>query len=145
MSAALTVAGNLALAHYAAGLREDRAAIHRALASLGVANPASLLGDGNLRATRDFLATFFPPRVDQEFLLMTLGATWKTVAIATVGTTAAVLIAAPLALAGNRVLSLSARRGAWAAVAGLGAVLAGRVGALAGPGRRVAEPQRKRQ
>ncbi len=38
LSAALTVAGNLALAYYAAGLPEDRAAIDRALASLGVAD-----------------------------------------------------------------------------------------------------------
>ena len=37
LSAALTVAGNLALVYYAAGLPQDKAAIHRALASLGVA------------------------------------------------------------------------------------------------------------
>ena len=36
LSAALTVAGNLALVYYAAGLPEDKAAIHRALDSLGV-------------------------------------------------------------------------------------------------------------
>ena len=41
LSAALTVAGNLALAYYAAGLPEDKAAIHGALASLGVADLAS--------------------------------------------------------------------------------------------------------
>jgi putative ABC transport system ATP-binding protein len=41
LSAALTVTGNLALAFYAAGLPEDKAAIHRALASLGVADLAS--------------------------------------------------------------------------------------------------------
>ncbi len=38
LSAALTVAGNLALAYYAAGLPEDKAAIHWALDSLGVAD-----------------------------------------------------------------------------------------------------------
>jgi putative ABC transport system ATP-binding protein len=41
LSAALTVTGNLALAYYAAGLPEDKAAIQRALASLGVADLAS--------------------------------------------------------------------------------------------------------
>lgn len=49
LSPALSVAGNLGLAYYAAGLPEDRAAIHAALAALGVAElaarrPAQLSG-----------------------------------------------------------------------------------------------------
>jgi phosphonate transport system permease protein len=71
-------------------------------------NPATLWGGPSLRATSQFLATFFPPRVDAEFLVLVAEATWKTVAIATVGTTLAVLIAAPLSLLANRKLSLSA-------------------------------------
>ncbi len=41
LSPALTVAANLALVYYAAGLPEDKAAIHRALDSLGVADLAA--------------------------------------------------------------------------------------------------------
>jgi len=41
LSEALTVAGNLGLAYFAAGLPEDRAAIQRALAALGVAELAA--------------------------------------------------------------------------------------------------------
>lgn len=41
LSEALTVAGNLGLAYFAAGLPEDRAAIQRALAALGVADLAA--------------------------------------------------------------------------------------------------------
>ena len=74
-------------------------------------NPATLWGQQSLRATGQFLATFFPPRVDLPFLELVAGATWKTVAIATVGTTLAVLIAAPLALLATRVLSVSALAG----------------------------------
>ncbi len=49
LSEALTVAGNLGLAYFAAGLPEDRAAIHAALDALGVAElagrkPAQLSG-----------------------------------------------------------------------------------------------------
>ncbi len=71
-------------------------------------NPAQLWGSASLRATGQFLATFFPPRVDLPFLGLVAVATWQTVAIATVGTTLAVLIALPLALLANRALSISA-------------------------------------
>ncbi len=74
-------------------------------------NPASLWGEASLRSTRQFLATFFPPRVDLPFLALVAGATWKTVAIATVGTTLAIIIAAPFALLATRVLSVSALAG----------------------------------
>ncbi len=74
-------------------------------------NPAALWGEASLRATGQFLGTFFPPRVDLPFLGMVAVATWQTIAIATVGTTLAVLIALPLALLANRQLSISAFAG----------------------------------
>jgi phosphonate transport system permease protein len=82
-------------------------------------NPAALWGEASLRSTRQFLATFFPPRVDLPFLELVAIATWKTIAIATVGTTLAVIIATPFALLATRVLSVSALAGgrmcAWCA------------------------------
>jgi len=74
-------------------------------------NPATLWSAASLSATRQFLGTFFPPKLDAEFLHLVAIATWKTVAIATVGTTLAVLIAVPLALVANRQLSISAFAG----------------------------------
>ena len=71
-------------------------------------NPATLWGEASLRSTRQFVATFFPPQLDLPFLELVAQATWKTVAIATVGTTLAVLIAIPLALLATRALSISA-------------------------------------
>ncbi len=74
-------------------------------------NPATLVGETSLRATGNFLSTFVPPALGLDFLDLVARATWKTVAIATVGTTLAVLIAIPLALVANRVLSVSALAG----------------------------------
>ena len=74
-------------------------------------NPGTLWGEASLRATGQFLATFFPPAHDAEFLRLVVVATWKTIAIATVGTTLAVAIGLPLALVANRTLSLSAFAG----------------------------------
>jgi len=74
-------------------------------------NPFALWGDASLRATWQFLATFYPPRLDAPFLRDVAVATWQTIAIATVGTTLAVLIALPLALVANRTLSISAFAG----------------------------------
>ena len=71
-------------------------------------NPATLLGAASLRATGRFLATFWPPALGVDFLELVGRAAWKTVAIATVGTTLAILIAIPLALIANRQLSVSA-------------------------------------
>ena len=75
---------------------------------LGEFNPATLMGEASLRATGQFLATFFPPALGLDFLELVARAAWKTVAIATVGTTLAVLIAIPFALIANRQLSVSA-------------------------------------
>jgi phosphonate transport system permease protein len=70
-------------------------------------NPAVLWGESNLRATRQFLQSFLPPAHSVEFLQLVAEATWKTVAIATVGTTLAVAIGFPLALVATRTLSIS--------------------------------------
>ena len=65
--AALTVTGNLALGYYAAGLPEDKAAIHRALASLGVADLAarkpSQLSGGQAQRVALARAVLLQPKV----------------------------------------------------------------------------------
>ena len=67
LSAALTVAGNLALAYYAAGLPEDKAAIHRALDSLGVddlaARKPSQLSGGQAQRVALARAVLLQPKV----------------------------------------------------------------------------------
>ena len=67
LSPALTVAGNLALAYYAASLPEDKAAIHRALASLGVVNLAgrkpSQLSGGQAQRVALARAVLLQPKV----------------------------------------------------------------------------------
>ena len=67
LSAALTVAGNLALAYFAAGLPEDKAAIHRALKSLGVADLAarkpSQLSGGQAQRVALARAVLLQPKV----------------------------------------------------------------------------------
>ncbi len=70
-------------------------------------NPAILWGETSLRALRQFLGSFLPPASSPEFLRLVMDATWKTVAIATVGTAIAIAIALPAALAATRVLSIS--------------------------------------
>lgn len=70
-------------------------------------NPAGLWGETNLRATQQFLASFLPPAHATGFLTIVAAATWKTIAIATVGTALAIAIAFPLALVATRILSVS--------------------------------------
>ena len=70
-------------------------------------NPATLWGETSLRALRQFLGSFFPPATSPEFLRLVMEAAWKTVAIATVGTAIAIIIALPAALAATRILSIS--------------------------------------
>lgn len=65
----------------------------------------------SLKPTLRFLGDFFPPKLDAEFLAMVARETWRTVAIATVGLTLALLLAVPLALLSARVLSISALTG----------------------------------
>ncbi len=61
--------------------------------------------------TLRFLSTFVPPVTDGEFLRLVARETWRTVAIATVGITLALLIAIPAALLSTRLLSVSALSG----------------------------------
>lgn len=73
--------------------------------------PWILLTPESLKPTLRFLADFFPPRVDAEFLALVARETWRTVAIATAGLALAMLVAIPLALLSVRVLSVSALPG----------------------------------
>ena len=70
-------------------------------------NPLVFFEPSSLKAARQFLVTFFPPAHSTEFLILAAEATWKTVAIATVGIFLALLIAIPLALVANQSLSIS--------------------------------------
>ena len=81
--------------------------------------PWVLLSPESLKPTLRFVADFFPPRVDAEFLLLVARETWRTVAIATAGLALAMLIAVPLALLSVRVLSVSALAGRMAAMPAL--------------------------
>ena len=69
--------------------------------------PWTLLDESSLRATRQFLASFFPPAHDAEFLKLMLLSTWQTIAVATAGVTLALAFAMPLALIATRTLSIS--------------------------------------
>ena len=70
--------------------------------------PWTLFAVDNLRATQKFLADFFPPKFDAEFMGMVARETWRTVAIATAGIVLALLIAIPLTLIATSALSVSA-------------------------------------
>lgn len=78
--------------------------------------PWQLFAPESLAPTLQFLAGFFPPRLDLEFLALVARETWRTVAIATAGLTLALLLALPLTLIAVRTLSISG--------------VAGRMGAL---------------
>jgi phosphonate transport system permease protein len=65
----------------------------------------------NLKVTSRFLADFFPPKLQPEFLWLILRETWRTVAIATAGIALALLIAIPLTLLSTSALSISALPG----------------------------------
>ena len=69
--------------------------------------PWTLLDESSLRATRQFLASFFPPAHDAAFLKLILASTWQTIAVATAGVTLALIFALPLALIATRTLSIS--------------------------------------
>lgn len=78
--------------------------------------PWVLLEPGALKPAMNFVAGFFPPRTDAEFLALLARETWRTVAMATAGLTLALLLAVPLALLSVRVLSVSAMSGAMAPI-----------------------------
>jgi phosphonate transport system permease protein len=73
--------------------------------------PWVLFEASNLKPTLKFLADFFPPKLEPEFLLMVARETWRTVAIATAGMALALLLAVPLTLMSVRLLSVSALSG----------------------------------
>jgi len=73
--------------------------------------PWVLLDPDSLQPTLRFLADFFPPRVDAEFLALVARETWRTIAIATAGMTLALLLALPLTLLSVRSLSVSGLAG----------------------------------
>lgn len=71
----------------------------------------TLWGSESLKQTSNFLASFFPPNLSPDFLIQVAHETWRTVAMATVGITLAIVLAVPLAFLAVRVLSLSALTG----------------------------------
>ncbi|HZY19913.1 MAG TPA: ABC transporter permease subunit [Ramlibacter sp.] len=73
--------------------------------------PWQLFEPASLQATLRFLADFFPPRLDPDFLALVARETWRTVAIATAGMALGLLFGWPLALLSVRALSLSALTG----------------------------------
>lgn len=73
--------------------------------------PWMLFGADNLKATKNFLADFFPPKIEGEFMWMVVRETWRTVAIATAGIALALVIAVPLTLLATSALSVSALTG----------------------------------
>ncbi|MDI5991733.1 ABC transporter permease, partial [Pseudomonas sp. MDMC216] len=76
--------------------------------SLSELDLAVLVDGDNTRAMGNFLAGFWPPAHDGEFLALLGRATLETLAIATAGMSLALLIAVPAALLASRALSLSA-------------------------------------
>ena len=71
-------------------------------------NPGVLLSSDSQNEMGGFLAAFWPPAHDPEFLQLLLDATLQTLAIATAGMALALLLAVPAGLAASRGLSLSA-------------------------------------
>lgn len=70
-------------------------------------DPAALFEAGNLAAMGGFLRGFLPPEVSADFLGLVVKASVETLAIATAGMTLAFVVAAPLAIALSRALSIS--------------------------------------
>jgi phosphonate transport system permease protein len=69
--------------------------------------PGVLLDPENLSVVRNFTSQFFPPAAGAEFLGLVARSTVETLAIATAGTAAAMLLAVPLALVLSQGLSIS--------------------------------------
>ena len=76
--------------------------------------PWALLDAESLRVTGRFLAGFMPPALGADFLRLVVRETWRTVAIATAGTTLSLVLAVPLSLVATRALSISALTGSMA-------------------------------
>jgi len=77
------------------------------LLELAQFKPWLLLIPENIEVLGNFLIQFFPPNLDIDFLRIVLHATIETLAIATAGTTVAILIAIPLGLTISHSLSIS--------------------------------------
>jgi len=73
--------------------------------------PWILLEPENLKVSSKFLADFFPPETNPEFLLLIAKEAWRTIAIATAGTFLALVLAIPMTLISTRVLSISSLSG----------------------------------
>jgi phosphonate transport system permease protein len=69
--------------------------------------PGALFEGGNLKVMGGFVGGFFPPAAGSEFLGLLLKATIETLAMATAGIALSFVIAAPLAIAMTRSLSVS--------------------------------------
>lgn len=69
--------------------------------------PWLLWDEASLRASKQFITSFYPPAHSAEFLHLIAISTWQTVAVATAGVTLALAGAIPLALIANRTLSIS--------------------------------------
>lgn len=70
-------------------------------------NPSALFEAGNLQVMRGFVGGFFPLSSGNEFLGLLFKATLETLAMATAGIALSFLIAAPLAVAMTRSLSVA--------------------------------------
>jgi len=73
--------------------------------------PWALFESESIQSTVRFLGTFWPIAVDPAFLRLIARETWRTVAMATVGISLALVLAIPLSLIAARVLSLSGLTG----------------------------------
>ncbi len=73
--------------------------------------PWLLFDSQSRQSSWQFIKDFFPPTVNQEFLLLVAKETWRTVAIATAGMTLALILAIPLTLLSTSALSISALTG----------------------------------
>jgi len=71
----------------------------------------ALFESESIQATVRFLGTFWPIADDPAFLRLIARETWRTVAMATVGISLALVLAIPLSLIAARVLSLSGLTG----------------------------------
>lgn len=70
-------------------------------------NPANLFDPQSMAVMGRFLATFFPLRLDAEFMSLVFRSTLETLALATAGMALALAIAVPLSLIVSQCLSVS--------------------------------------
>ncbi len=73
--------------------------------------PWVLLEPANVKVSAKFIASFFPPVMNVEFLTLVVREAWRTVAIATAGLSLALVLAIPLTLLSTSALSVSALSG----------------------------------